>query len=227
MDCKQFLWFFSTTAAKDARRFIRNKRLFAIVLCLTLLLSNLAPAAYATSEDSATDTTPIATETDTAPSEQAVEPVSEEEASQTEEVTSEPVPEVPVSNVAPACSCGNEAKPVSEHFDSCECKSYYKAECDKTAGELFAAWKSYPADGQDFILTYLSWTDQAKLAELTNLLNSDLSGEDSVTVEDATVRVSGIPQGGSLTVAAPSEEAAAVESFITEQGKTEDAELFV
>lgn len=209
-----------------------NKRFFAIVLCLTLLLSNLAPAAYATGEDPAAQTTSITTETDTLPSEQAVEPVAEEGVSQPEETTSEPASEpaedVPVSGAEPVCSCGNEAKPVIEHADNCDRKAYYKAECDQTAGELYAAWKRYPADGQDFILTYLSWTNQTKLAELTALLNSDLSGEDSVTVDNTTVSVSGIPQGGSLTVAAPSEEAAAaVESFIAEQGKTEDTELFV
>ena len=209
-----------------------NKRFFAIVLCLTLLLSNLVPAAYATGEDSAAQTTSIATETDTLPSEQAVEPAAEEGVSQPEETASEPASEpaedAPAPNAEPACSCGNEAKPVIEHADNCDRKAYYKAECAKAAGDLHANWTAYSAGGQNFILTYLSWTNQTKLAELTALLNSDLSGEDSVTVEDTTVSVSGIPQGGSLAVAAPSEEAAAaVDRYIAEQGKTEDTELFV
>ena len=185
-----------------------NKRIFAIALCLTLLVSNLAPAAYATGTDSTEGSTPITTEPDALPPEQAVEPVAEEKASQTEVATSEsasePSEEAPDSNAEPACSCGNESKPVIEHADSCDRKAYYKAECAKTAAELYAIWKGYPADGQEYILTYLSWTNQTVLAELTALLNSDLSGEDSVTVDNATVTVSGIPQGGRPTVTSPS-----------------------
>ena len=74
----------------------------------------------------------------------------------------------------PACDCGNVERDLKDHADSCALKAYYMSLCrEKSAAELYSDWAYHATDAQEYMLMYLSWTDQAKLAELDALLNME------------------------------------------------------
>ena len=144
---------------------------------------------------------------------QATEPeVTEPQA--TEPQATEPEATEPETTV-PECDCGNEGAALESHGDGCTLKKYYmKTVCSGTADEIYAAWDTFPVDGQVFILEYLSWTDQTKLAALNALLGSgsDTTPDSSVTetTDDGTkICAAGVPEGASLVVSQASEEAKA------------------
>lgn len=68
------------------------------------------------------------------------------------------------------CACNvAEGAGLDAHADNCPDKRYYRELCALTAEEIYAGWADYTAEGKAFILLYLSWTDQAKLAALREL----------------------------------------------------------
>ena len=74
----------------------------------------------------------------------------------------------------PECDCGSINAELLGHSDVCARKAFVMTLCgEKSAEELHELWKELPEDARAFTLTYLSWTDQTKLAELNRLLASD------------------------------------------------------
>ena len=74
------------------------------------------------------------------------------------------------SETAPACSCGNAMEDLSTHADGCDRKAFCRNISNKTAQELYDTWSQFPFDVQDFVLTYLSWTNYNKHQALSELL---------------------------------------------------------
>ncbi len=70
---------------------------------------------------------------------------------------------------APECSCGNSTvEDLVIHADGCARKAYCRDISSKTPQELFDLWKDMPNDVREFLLTYLSWTNQQKLQALND-----------------------------------------------------------
>ena len=115
---------------------------------------------------------------------------------------------------APACDCGNTQADLSAHSDVCARKAYCRTASQETAQVIYAAWDGYDADVQSFILTYLGWTDQAKLAELNGLIEN--SAEDrtvSAAVGSSSVSASGTMSGSAVLAAENGSEEKS--SFVT------------
>ena len=92
---------------------------------------------------------------------------------------------------APECSCGNSTvEDLAIHADGCARKAYCRDISSKTPQELFDLWKDMPNDVREFLLTYLSWTNQQKLQALNDLLNNYTDDDPSVEEE--------IPQDGCI-----------------------------
>lgn len=92
---------------------------------------------------------------------------------------------------APECSCGNSTvEDLAIHADGCARKAYCRDISSKTPQELFDLWKDMPNDVREFLLTYLSWTNQQKLQDLNDLLNNYTDDDPSVEEE--------IPQDGCI-----------------------------
>ena len=88
-----------------------------------------------------------------------------------------------VAEAVPACSCENTAEDLSAHADNCDRKAFCRETSKKTAQEIYDLWGSLPADVREFVLTYLSWTNQTKLQELNELLKS-FADDDTDTPND-------------------------------------------
>ena len=85
---------------------------------------------------------------------------------------------------APECSCGNSTvEDLVIHADGCARKAYCRDISSKTPQELFDLWKDMPNDVREFLLTYLSWTNQQKLQALNDLLNNYTDDDPSVEEE--------------------------------------------
>lgn len=164
------------------------KRLFAIVLCLAMLLSYAVPAVSAAGTNTGnTDDIYLGdgatiNEFNTEDSEESNSPVAGD-----------------TSGKVPECSCGSKAD-IADHADSCTLKNYYHGLSCQTAEKLYDQWESFPEDVRSYILQCLNECDHEKLAYLQSMINTDLSGKDSAQMGDAVIHVSGIPVGGSLTV---------------------------
>ena len=92
---------------------------------------------------------------------------------------------------APECSCGNSTvEDLIIHADGCARKAYCRDISSKTPQELFDLWREMPEDVREFLLTYLSWTNQQKLQVLKELLNNYTDDDPSVEEE--------IPQDGCI-----------------------------
>lgn len=110
------------------------------------------------------------------------------------------------TSIVPECECDNGSEDLAAHSDSqCSLKAYCIETADnKTADELYAMWNEFPANGQAFILTYLSWGQQEKLEQLNVLLNGSGTEESSVenTASDGMkVTVSGnLPENAGVEI---------------------------
>ncbi len=117
------------------------------------------------------------------------------------------------------CTCNPaEGAGLDVHADGCPDKTYYRNICAKSAEEIYADWNSYTVEGQNFILLYLSWTNQEKFSVLQALLTPPVVEQEitgTVGVEN-TITVSGnISRGASLSVEAVSEnEIDAIENVL-------------
>lgn len=164
------------------------KRLFAIVLCLAMLLSYAVPAVSAAGTNTGnTDDIYLGdgatiNEFNTEDSEESNSPVVGD-----------------TSGKVPECSCGSKAD-IADHADSCTLKNYYHGLSCQTAEKLYDQWENFSEDVRNYILQCLNECDHEKLAYLQSMINTDLSGKDSAQMGDAVIHVSGIPVGGSLTV---------------------------
>ena len=126
----------------------------------------------------------------------------------------------------PECDCGNDGIDVISHADSCAEKAYYMDICkNNTAKEIYAEWSNYPTDGQEYILKYLSWTNQTKLDQLNELIENGSSSEETgnkeTTVDGTSISVDGnIPDGVSLKAEAV--DASEYNADIYDYGKEEN-----
>ena len=133
-----------------------------------------------------------------------------------------------VATTAPDCDCGNEGKDVIIHADSCMLKKYYQGICKQSSLAIWGMWSDLPTDAREYILAYLSWTDNAKLQELEDRLSTGAFAEDSITVDGTEITAVNIPEIGSLSVTAPSASAqTAVQDYLTAQGDSSDEQLFM
>lgn len=79
------------------------------------------------------------------------------------------ITKVATSSNAIGCDCGNEELILQNHADSCSKKTYVKDICELDVEELADIYKESDNDIQEFILTYLSWTNQGKLSSLQKM----------------------------------------------------------
>lgn len=91
----------------------------------------------------------------------------------------------------PPCSCGNELLALKSHSDNCDRKSYWKQAAEiLDTNVLVPLWSSFASDVQEWILTYLSWTDTAKHEELKSAVGGGAI-PDPVELESRSFLVSG------------------------------------
>ena len=191
------------------------KRLFAIVLCLAMLLSYAVPSVYATENTTGSTDDIYFADGST---------INNFNTDTKEETSSPVVDNGSDEEKLPVCDCDMDAD-LAYHADSCTLKRYYMGISNQDASKLYAKWEEFPEDVRSFILQYLSENDQEKLAYLQSMLNTDLSGKDSAQMDGAVINVSNIPAGGSLTVVpvmqtrsgGTSAAAAAVEAALAER----------
>lgn len=98
------------------------------------------------------------------------------------------VPTAEAATVMPECNCGNTNDDLTGHADGCALKGACKLICVQSAKGIYANWEQYPENAQEFILTYLSWTNQTKLEELKKLIEEGTSADET---QDKETSVSG------------------------------------
>ena len=207
-----------------------KKRYISLLLSLVLVLSMLPAATYATDDVVVADVTETTAATEPSDTTGTVEPTQPTEVAEAMEITEETEfsePSEPEESLIPICSCNNAGIPAESHQDSCDLKMFYKDLCALSAQEIRKDWDKYPADGQDYILKYLSWTDQAKQKELEQLIALEPGQILGETPDGAEVLASGVPEGAQIRVAeASTETKAIVEAFVQEQGLRGAEQLF-
>lgn len=182
------------------------KRMTALFLCL-LMLSSLAPISAFAEDDVPGDEDVVESTACTVCNQ---DPCTCEPTVTCEEntVTIQTIDEITGSPMEiPDCDCGYVGDGgLDAHADGCGRKGFCKDMSGESAEYLAGIWKELPADIQVFILTYLSWIDQAKRAELKALIDTPADDNDEVVLEESTdsgntVVVSGdLPEGTQLEV---------------------------
>lgn len=143
------------------------KRLFAILLCLTMLMSYVVPAAYAAENDT------VSTD-DIFLGNGATINNFKTEGEKEESSLSPTVDNTSAEDTVPECSCGVESV-IADHEANCVLKCWYRALVVKPTAELYALWEELPEDAQGYILQCLTEEKPQKQAELQSMLNTDLS----------------------------------------------------
>lgn len=135
------------------------------------------------------------------------------------------------------CTCGSSAV-LESHSDGCALKQYYIGICSGSPAQIYAAWNEAGESARDFLLTWLERNAPEKLEQVLTIIDdsavsdaeedvSRLSGEASVTLDGVTVDALGVPEGSTLTVREPSQNAVeAVEEYVS-RVDTDTEQLFL
>lgn len=133
----------------------------------------------------------------------------------------------PVVTKAPDCDCGNAGKDIMVHADNCMLKKYYQGISKQPSLTIWGMWSDMPTDAREYVLAYLSWTDNAKLVELEKRLSTGAFAEDSITVDGTEITAVNVPEFGSLNVTTPSASAqTAVQNYVASLGDSSAEQLF-
>ena len=101
------------------------------------------------------------------------------------------VPENP-DLTEPDCTCGNEEADVIAHADDCARKNWWKQLAEEQDAQTIASlWTLFPEDAQEYILTYLSWTNLDKYKELEKLVNGSEELPAPVEIDGVSISVTG------------------------------------
>ena len=196
-----------------------TKRIVSLVLCLILVLGIVTPVVNAADDSTVSwdnvTFSDVTIDGDTVNSTTSVTSPTQLGSTASTET---------VATTAPDCDCGNEGKDVIIHADSCMLKKYYQGICKQSSLAIWGMWSDLPTDAREYILAYLSWTDNAKLQELEDRLSTGAFAEDSVTVDGTDITATNIPEYGSLTVTAA--DSAVAEQYASEQGWSSEDKLF-
>ena len=196
-----------------------TKRIVSLVLCLILVLGIVTPVVNAADDSTVSwdnvTFSDVTIDGDTVNSTTSVTSPTQLGSTASTET---------VATTAPDCDCGNEGKDVIIHADSCMLKKYYQGICKQSSLAIWGMWSDLPTDAREYILAYLSWTDNAKLQELEGRLSTGAFAEDSVTVDGTDITATNIPEYGSLTVTAA--DSAVAEQYASEQGWSSEDKLF-
>lgn len=92
----------------------------------------------------------------------------------------------------PDCTCGNEEADIIAHADDCARKTWWKQLAEEQDAQTLASlWELFPEDAQEYILTYLSWTNQDKYKELEKLVNGSEDPPAPVEIGGVGISVTG------------------------------------
>lgn len=177
------------------------QRIIPILLCLALLLSNIAPVVSATDNTSEYSDEVVISDGTVINSGDDVQEDAED--SVIDDMEDDAEKEDPM----PECDCGNSNAPMVSHSDGCALKSYWNEMCALSATELYVLLRTVPDDVREHMLQHLEWNYSATLKELQDLWaavvegEADFTGTASLTVEGGTtVDTMGIPVGSTMTV---------------------------
>ena len=135
-----------------------TKRIVSLVLCLILVLGIVTPVVNAADDSTVSwdnvTFSDVTIDGDTVNSTTSVTSPTQLGSTASTET---------VATTAPDCDCGNEGKDVIIHADSCMLKKYYLGICKQSSRAIWGMWSDMPTDAREYILAYLSWTDNAKL----------------------------------------------------------------